>query len=305
MDLDKKYRPQIFDEVIGQDIIVKSLTSLLKEGKLPHSFIFSGISGSGKTTLARILSKEVGCTSPIEVDAATYTGIDDVRQISDGLQYAGIGNTIKFVIMDEAHALSKQAWQALLKIVEEPPKHVYFVFCTTEVEKIPAAIKTRCHSYRLQPVSETLLVEWLTYIVEVENIITDAKIISAIASKAEGSPRQAIVYLSQVAGITVLEEALSLMESLSSHKEVIELCRALCKEEPNFSEVKSILLSLKGQSNAEAIRMQIQGYFQACALNAKNINDFKRFSAILDVFSKPAFTSHGLSEIIISVAQLF
>jgi len=128
-DFHIKYRPASLDEVLGQDAVVKSLETLFKKKDMPHAFLFTGGSGCGKTTLAMIVADQVGCEGAQieEIDAATHTGIDDWREIAKQLQYAGFGNNSrKFVIVDECHQLSKSSWNSLLKIIEEPPAHVFF-----------------------------------------------------------------------------------------------------------------------------------------------------------------------------------
>src|SRR3989304_1453147 len=147
MTLHTKYRPKHFEEVIGQIEIVKSLQNLIETGKMPKSFLFTGPSGTGKTTLARIIANKLGCDiqNIIEVDAATNTGVEDMRVLCEGLRYPAFGlTTVKVAIVDECQEISKSSWSSLLKIIEEPPSHLYFVFCTTEPSKVLDTIKTRC-----------------------------------------------------------------------------------------------------------------------------------------------------------------
>ena len=141
-----KWRPQKLNDVISHAFVVSSLKALLKEKECPHSFLFTGPSGVGKTTLARIVASYLEA-AVLEIDAATNTGIDAMRAVQDMARYKAIDNEKRVVIIDECHALSKQTWQSLLKIVEEPPAHLYWAFCTTEPDKVPATIKTRCVQY--------------------------------------------------------------------------------------------------------------------------------------------------------------
>ena len=166
-----KYRPRSLQDVRGQDAVVDSLTTALKKSTRPHSFIFTGPSGCGKTTLARILAEKFGCSpqNVIEIDAATNNGIDSMREVTSTLRYNGFGDTPnKAIIIDECHALSKAAWQSLLKSVEEPPAHVFFFFCTTENGKVPETINTRCQSYFLKPLRFDDLMDLLEFVVDEE-----------------------------------------------------------------------------------------------------------------------------------------
>ena len=155
--------------MLGQNAVVQSLQHFEQSGTWPHTFLFTGPSGCGKTTLARIIARKVGCQRQnlLEVDAATHTGIDAMRELADQLQYRGIGGDVKVAIIDECHALSKQSWQSLLKIVEEPPNHVYFVFCTTETGKVPNTISTRAASYTLGPLPQDAIVQFVEDIADV------------------------------------------------------------------------------------------------------------------------------------------
>src|ERR1700693_1721293 len=167
-----KYRPQFLDAVLGQDAVVSSLKSLFPN-KVPHAFLFTGSSGCGKTTLSRILTNMLGVGKHdiLEVDAAVYTGVDDMRHLLDGLQYKGMeGNGKKAIILDEAHMLSKSAWNSILKELEEPPPHVYWFICTTEVNKVPMTIQTRCHPYTLKDVGYNDLCDLIEYVAGEEHI---------------------------------------------------------------------------------------------------------------------------------------
>ncbi len=170
VSLHEECRPGTFDEVYGHEEIIDSLKEVVKAGRA-KSFIFTGPSGVGKTTLARILADEFAgdvaqITNIIEIDAATNNGVEQVRSIAKNSMLKALGKSnTKSIIMDEAHMLTKSAWTALLKPIEEPPEHVYWMFCTTNEGKIPDNIKTRCLSYDLQPLDEEIITELLNKIV--------------------------------------------------------------------------------------------------------------------------------------------
>ena len=159
-----KYRPQRLADVVGQKATVKSLEATLKAKSPSHCYLFAGPAGTGKTTLARIMAANFGCDvgNMIEVDAASNSGIDDMRGVTSTLRYNGFGDSPnKAIIIDECHGLSKQAWDSLLKSTEEPPPHVFFFFCSTNPAKVPAAMTTRCQTYHLSPVKYDDLMDLL------------------------------------------------------------------------------------------------------------------------------------------------
>ena len=145
----RKYRPQTFKEVLGQDHIVKVLQSSIELDKIAHAYIFSGSRGTGKTSVARIFAKELGTSANdiTEIDAASNTGVDDIRALNESVNTIPFESKYKIYILDEAHMLSKSAWNALLKTLEEPPKHVIFILATTEFEKIPETVVSRCQTF--------------------------------------------------------------------------------------------------------------------------------------------------------------
>jgi DNA polymerase III subunit gamma/tau len=223
--LARKYRPQTFAELIGQDAMVQTLGNAIKRDRLAHAFLMTGVRGVGKTTTARLIAKALNCIGPdgqggptitpcglcepciaiaegrhidvIEMDAASHTGVDDVREIIEAVRYAAVSARYKIYIIDEVHMLSKNAFNALLKTLEEPPAHVKFLFATTEVNKIPITVLSRCQRFDLKRITVALLIENFRMICANEGVLADDEALAIIANAAEGSARDGQSILDQ------------------------------------------------------------------------------------------------------------
>lgn len=302
-----KYRPTQWNEVIGQQEVVRSLKQVVAKGS-SHSFLLTGPSGCGKTTLARIISQSVGCTGNgdvSEIDAATFTGIDDMRSVTIGLRYRPLGKgLVKAIICDEAHALSRQAWQSLLKSVEEPPPWAYWFFCTTDIGRIPDTIKTRCSTYQLKPVSINALSELLIKIADKEQFQVSDDVIDVCVKEAQGSPRQAISNLAACADIVDRIEAARLLKSaLTGQGEAIDLARLLVRG-ATWTQLLPILNKIKDQS-AESIRQVVRAYVTTALLDNKDENSVVSGMAILEQFSQPFVnTNDGISPILLAIGRI-
>lgn len=192
-----KYRPQTLDEVIGQSSVVETIKAAISTNKLSHSILFSGIHGTGKTSLARILAKDLGCSDIdiIELDAASHNGVEDIRGIITSTRIPPHASKFKVYIIDEAHMLSNAAFNALLKVLEEPPKHCKFILCTTEKRKIIPTVLSRCQVYDLTEITSDEIKTHLIDICNKEGIKYEEEAINFIAFEANGSMRDALSLL--------------------------------------------------------------------------------------------------------------
>lgn len=306
-DLHTKYRPTKFEDVIGQKVIVRSLKDVMDAGS-SHSFLFTGPSGVGKTTLARIVANLVGCDAMniIEIDAATYTGIDAMRGITESTNYHAFGaSPNRAIIIDEVHGLSKQAFQALLKSLEEPPPHIYWLLCTTEPSKVPATIKTRCLSYDLKPVSANEIFDLLEEVCDKEDLDPEEGILNLISKEAGGSPRQALVYLSMCSGCSSRAEAAELLRTAAESKDVIDLCRFLISGKGfTWDKAMKMLEPLKDH-NAESIRLVVVSYVTTVLLKTKSTKTAEWPLRVLDCFSRPCYPGDKLAPILLAIGDVF
>lgn len=301
--LHTKYRPRKLKDVIGQAHVVKALDSVLRKGT-SHTFLFSGPSGAGKTTLARIASRIVGCKKEdlVEVDAATRSGVDDMRNIQEMLRYRPFGQEAKrAVIIDECHQLSKSAWNSLLKVTEEPPAWVYFFFCTTEVGKVPATIKTRSAAFTLKDVSSEELIGLVTRVAEEEQYECGEDVLRVVVAEAYGSPRQALVNLALCGSITSKKEAVLVLQSASDSATVIDLCRHLVRG-GSWKQALAYVNKLADE-NTESVRIVVVNYVAAVLKKASD-KEAPRLLEILDAFSTPYNASEKMAPLLLSVGSV-
>ena len=253
----RRFRPKTFAEVVGQEHVVKALQNAYLQGRVHHAYLFSGTRGVGKTTLARILAKSLNClgnTLPepcnacasclaidedrffdvLELDAASHTGVDNMRDILSSTNFTPVVGKNKVYIIDEAHMLSKAAFNAMLKTLEEPPPHTTFVLATTDAEKIPATIRSRCLQFNLRRLSAEMIVAQLQRILAQEKIVADDGALTLLAENADGSLRDALSLLDQAVAYgsaQVTLEAVAGMLGLGHKSTLDNLLVALAKED--------------------------------------------------------------------------
>ncbi|HMA95480.1 MAG TPA: DNA polymerase III subunit gamma/tau, partial [Polyangiaceae bacterium] len=229
--LARKWRPQRFEDLVGQEHVARTLANAIASGRIAHAFLFTGVRGVGKTTSARLLARSLNCMGPArsegdpdpgptatpclkcpacleitqgsdvdvrEIDGASYNGVDEVRKLQDSLPYRPARDRYKIFIIDEVHMLSQSAWNAFLKTLEEPPPHVKFIFATTEVHKVPVTILSRVQRFDFKLIPTRLIAERLRTVLEAEGVVADHAGLSIIARQAAGSMRDAMSLLDQV-----------------------------------------------------------------------------------------------------------
>lgn len=287
MSFNLEYRPTTFDQVAGNKGTISSLQSILKQEKCPHILLFSGPSGCGKTTLARITAKELQCSEHdvIEINSANNRGIDTARDIIQQMYYKPLHGPIKVYILDEVHQTSKDFQNAMLKALEEPPSHVYFMLCTTEPEKLIATIRNRATMFTVEKLDEQKIIRLLWNISKNEGNEIDKTILAEIASESEGSPRQAVIMLQKIIGLTTEEEMKEAIQAIKiNEKNTIDLCRALLKG-ASWKSIATILKLI--QDDPEKVRRAVLGYMSAVLLNSGE----KRAAMIIECFADNYYNS--------------
>lgn len=260
--LARKYRPTTFEQLIGQEAMVRTLSNAIEAGRLPHAWMLTGVRGIGKTTTARIIARALNCTGTdgksgptihpcgkcdscrsiaddrhvdvLEMDAASRTSVDDIRDIIDGVRYGPVSARFKIYILDEVHMLSKNAFNALLKTLEEPPPHTKFIFATTEIRKVPVTVLSRCQRFDLRRIDSETLFQHFTKVAEWEKVTIEPEAVKLIAHAADGSVRD---------GLSLLDQAIARgngdvkvgdvkdMLGLADRGQSLSLCRHLLRGE--------------------------------------------------------------------------
>ena len=275
-----KYRPKTLAEFMGNRALKDSLQSILdREEGLQRAILFTGPSGCGKTTLARIIKNKLGCSDMdfVELNAANVRGIDTIREIGRSSRFYPLSGKVKVYLFDEVHQVTKDAQNAMLKLLEDTPPYVYFILATTEPEKLLKTLKNRCAIYEVRALRKAEITALLNKVLRLEGVADfPVEAINQIVRVSEGSPRQALVILDQVVDITdekILMEAI--VEASIKQKTVIDLCRSLIKGD--WEEVKQILKNL--DEDPEKVRLAIANYLTSVLLNngGKKIADMLMF----------------------------
>lgn len=288
MSLYQEYRPDSFEGVLGNTETVEALKNMVSsKEKCPHAFLLSGPTGCGKTTLGRILASELGCVGNDfrEVDSADFRGIDTVREIRKQANYKPLEGKTRVWLIDECHKMTNDAQNALLKILEDTPSHVYFILATTEPEKLLGTIKGRCSSFQVRQLTEKEMIRLLRSVVKAEEESLEKEVYYQIYQDSLGHPRNAMTILEQVLNVEPELRLETAKRTAEQQSQSIELCRALIGKK-GWKTVSAILTGLKTQ-DPEGIRRQVLGYAQSILLKGEN----SQAALVMEEFIEPFYNS--------------
>lgn len=299
-----KYRPINFNEVIGNETCIGKLQAAVNSDSRPHAYLFTGSSGIGKTTLARIIASEIKA-SVLEIDAASNSGVEDMRLLVEASGFQPIStHATRLYIIDECHTLTKNAWQALLKLLEEPPAYLFIALCTTEISKVPETIKTRCYSVPLKPLKPKEMEELISMVCELEEWTVKPDVFQAILQASTGQPRKALSILQAGHSITTREELGKVVAEVESENSAAaELCRLLLKtDKPLWSLVAPLLQRIEEDDDEEAISIATR--YMSKAMTSPQENIARRAWTILDALTYPQSVNSKKSQLSAAVGRI-
>jgi len=293
-----KYRPQSLDEIMGNTELVEALKNQLHgDAPMPRAILMHGETGCGKTTIGRIIAKELGAKGADlrEIDASDFRGIDTIRDIRKQSAYMPLESSCRVWIMDETHGLGRDAQNALLKSLEDTPKHVYYILCTTDPQKLLPTIRGRCAQFKVEPLTDRDMKRLLHRIAKSENEIITKEVYDQIIQDSMGHSRNALQILSQVLAVGEDKRLEVSKRTAETQSKTIELCRALVNGD-SWKKISDILKGLKNE-DPEQIRRAVLGYCQSVLLNNGSQND--GIAAIMEEFIEPLFNS-GFSGLVLA-----
>lgn len=302
MSLYLKYRPKNFDEVLGNESIKDTLMDMVNSPEnSPKSFLFTGPTGCGKTTLARIFANEIGCSGSDlrEIDSGDFRGIDTVRQVREQSRFRPLDGNYRVWIIDECHKMTNDAQNAMLKILEDTPEHIFFMLCTTDPQKLIKAIKNRCSTFQVSLLQDNEMLTLLKTISRKERKRVKKEALDQIVLDAQGHVRNALQYLDQVIRVPLEKQAEIARQAEVEQSESIELCRVLLRKKIDWKSVAEVLSKIQ-QQDPEGIRRVVLGYCKSILIRGFN----PRAALVLNFFIEPFYNS-GFPGVVDACASIY
>jgi len=301
MSLHLDYRPRTLNDIVGNRALINSLKAILNRDNKPHAYLLTGSTGCGKTTISRIIANKLGChkNDLIEIDAGTDRGVDVADRILDSVKYVPRCGDVKVYIIDEIQNMfsSKKYQDTLLKSLEEPPNHVYFILCTTDPQKLKKSIRNRCSEFQVSKLIDKQMEQLLNFVLESEGIDDfSEEVLDLVIENADGCPRQALVALDQIINMEA-EDRLKIIRQIEvEEKEIIDLCRLLLNSKSTWKKITEILRYFKdNEIDPETIKRITMAYMSSVLLSKENT----RAGIILSCFADRSFIENGMSMLIL------
>lgn len=289
MSLYRKYRPDTLAKMVGNAAAVAKVESIMKKDEIPQAFLFTGPSGCGKTTMGRIAASMLGVdlqgADYVEMDSADFNGVDAMRNIRRNMRLAPVAGKRRVYLLDECHRVTKEAQAILLKALEDPPKHVTFILCTTDPQKLLGTVKNRCTHITVEPLKDDDMMSLLSRVCKRERSTVPDKVLEQIVDESCGSSRAALVVLESIIDLDEDDMMEAAKQKAIEESEAIELCRALFAKTPSWKTISGVLKKLEAEP--EGVRQMVLAYTNTVLM--KNMDE--RACIVLEAFIEPFYAT--------------